>query len=58
MHAPFTARRWWLSDGSEVDAQIARRVIEDQTVTNVGDSLFGFTPAQTYRIVMEDRRDD
>ena len=43
--------RWWLSDGGEVTTKIARHVIEHPGVVSVGDGLFGFTPAQTYRFV-------
>jgi hypothetical protein len=41
--------RWWLSDGTEIDVAIARCVIARSDIVSVGDSLFGFTPAQTYR---------
>jgi len=41
--------RWWLSDGSEVPVEIARLAIKQPSIVSVGDSLFGFTPAQTYR---------
>jgi hypothetical protein len=43
--------RWWLSDGSQVAAGIAHLVIRHPDVAGVGDCLFGFTPAQTYRFV-------
>lgn len=43
--------RWWLSDGSEVAAEIAHLVSRRPDVASVGDCLFGFTPAQTYRFV-------
>jgi hypothetical protein len=36
---------------TEVDIETARRVIEHPGVVSVGDSLFGFTPAQTYRFI-------
>jgi len=41
--------RWWLSDGSEVATEIAHLAIKQPSIVSVGDSLFGFTPAQTYR---------
>jgi hypothetical protein len=43
----------WLSDGTEIDVAIARCVIARADLVSVGDSLFGFTPAQTYRLAEE-----
>jgi hypothetical protein len=41
--------RWWLSNGTEIDAETAHVVIARADVAGVGDALFGFTPSQTYR---------
>jgi hypothetical protein len=43
--------RWCLSNGTEVSADVARRVIERRDVAAVGSGLFGFTPVQTFRYV-------
>jgi hypothetical protein len=51
-HRP--SERWWLGDGSEVTTKIAHLVIRRPDVAGVGDCLFGFTPAQTYRFVNND----
>jgi hypothetical protein len=43
--------RWFLSDGTEVSASTAHCVIACPEIVGCGDSLFGFTRAQTYRVI-------
>jgi hypothetical protein len=43
--------RWWLSDGCEVTTGTAIQVIAHSNIVSVGDTLFGFTHAQTYRFL-------
>jgi hypothetical protein len=55
LHLHFDWRRgavWTLSDdGSQVDDEIARLVIQHLDVAAVGDILFAGTPSQTYRYI-------
>jgi hypothetical protein len=44
-------RRWLLTDGTAVTDAAAKIVTADPRVVSVGDSLFHFTPAQTWRWV-------
>jgi hypothetical protein len=43
---------WWLSrSGRKLDPKVAKVVIQNPRVAEVGDSLFEGSPAQTYRYV-------
>jgi hypothetical protein len=44
-------RRWLLSDVSSVSDEIAKLLIVDHRVINVGDALFKNMPGQTWRYV-------
>jgi hypothetical protein len=42
-------QRWWLSNGTEVDAETAHLLIARANVIGVGYALFKFSPCQSYR---------
>jgi hypothetical protein len=49
----YEAARWWLSNGRPVDPAVARAVIRNASVVDVGDALFGGAASQTYRYADE-----